>query len=56
MPARAHPGGVVVPRPGVVQTIGGALNQAFGRIGEMPDELVMLLHRLDGEADHFDGK
>lgn len=40
-------GGNVVPRPSALQTIGGALNQAFGRCGLMPDELGDLLRKLD---------
>jgi|GEM_PF-6898668 len=40
-------GGNVVPRPSALQTIGGALNQAFGRCGTIPEEIGDLLRQLD---------
>ncbi|MGL4312565.1 MAG: hypothetical protein ACRCSO_01115 [Sphingomonas sp.] len=43
--------GVVVDRPGMVPSIGSMLNHAFGEQDGVPDEIAMLLHRLD-EADH----
>lgn len=45
-----------VPRPSVVQSLGGALNQAFGRCDPLPDDLADLLRALESaDADHLAG-
>lgn len=54
-PAPSQNGNDAVQRPNAVQTIGGALNQAYKQSTSLPDEFLDLLAQLDQAGDHSDG-